>query len=96
MEEGETRNALKKGHARGALIAGLLVWTPCLQRAAGHLKHRGRVTLGPPLDVQSALLLTPVSAFEAIPALGAIILATLRRVDDGSHSSLLLLTPRAW
>ena len=56
MQEGETGDALKKRHDSGTRIEALLVRPPRLQRAAGHLKHLGRLTLGEPLGLQSAIL----------------------------------------
>jgi len=96
MQEGETRNTLKKLNDRGTLVEALLVRPPRLQRGAGHLQLLGRLTLGEALGVQIAIPLKQVSAFEAIPALGAIITATLLGIDDCSHSSLLLLKPLSW
>jgi hypothetical protein len=64
---------------------------PRLQRAARHVQHRGRLTLGAALDLQIALPHQQIGSFEAIPALMALIMATLRGMDDCSHSSLLLL-----
>ena len=77
MQEGETWHALEKRHDRGTLVEALLIRTPRLQRAAGHLKHLGGLTLGDALGVQLAIPLTQVSAFEARPALVAIFVATL-------------------
>jgi hypothetical protein len=68
---------------------------PRLQRATGHLKYLGRVTLRHPLALQVAILHKQVSVFEAIPALVAILIAPVRLLDDGSHSDL-LLKPYSW
>jgi hypothetical protein len=89
MQEGETGDTLKKGHDRGTRIKALLIRPPCLQRATGSLKHPGCLTLGDALGLQVAIPLKQRSAFEAIPALGAIIVASLRLLDDCAHSSLL-------
>ena len=78
MQEGEPWHAVKKRHDGGTLVEALLVRPPCLERAAGHLKRLGRLTLGEALGLQSAILLEELSAFEAIPALVAIIVASLR------------------
>jgi hypothetical protein len=96
MQEGETRNTLQKLNDRGTRVEALLVRPPRLQRGAGHLQLLGRLTLGAALGVQVAIPLKQVSAFEAIPALGAIITATLLGIEDCSHSSLLLLKPLSW
>ena len=89
MQEGETGDAVKKRHDRGTRIEALLVRPPRLQRAAGHVKHLGRLTLGEPLGLQIAILLKQLSAFDAIPALVAILIASLLVLDDCSHSYLL-------
>ena len=89
MQEGETGDTVKKGHDRGTLVEALLVRPPRLQRAAGHVKHLGRLTLGEPLGLQIAILLKQVSAFDAIPALVAILIASLLVLDYCSHSDLL-------
>ena len=96
MQEGETRNTLQKLNDRGTRVEARLVRPPRLQRGAGPLQFLGRLTLGAALGVQVAIPLKQVSAFEAIPALGAIIPATLLGIEDCSHSSLLLLQPLSW
>ncbi len=75
MQKGETWNAVKKRYDRGTCVEVLLVGPPGLERAAGHLQHLGRLTLGEALGVQVAILRKQVSAFEALPALVAIIVA---------------------
>ena len=95
MQEGETRNTLEKRHDRGTGIEAVRVRSPRLQRTAGHVKPLGRLTLGPPLDFQIAIPRKQVSVFEALPSLVAISMATWRLLDDGAHSSLLLLKPRS-
>src|SRR5262249_21247616 len=77
-------------HDRGTLIEALLVRPPRLQRTAGHVQHLGRLTLGHPLGFQRAIALKLLGPFEALPALRAIRMATLRILDDCSHSYLLL------
>jgi hypothetical protein len=64
-----------------------------LQRATGHLKHRGCLTLGKALGLQIAISRKQCSAFETLPALVALIVATLLVLDDGSHSDLPLRKP---
>jgi hypothetical protein len=96
MEEGETRHTLKKRHDRGALIEALLVRPPRLQCAARHVKHLCRLTLGEALGLQIAIPLTQLSAFDAVPTLMAVSIATLLILDDGAHSSLLLLKSLSW
>jgi len=59
-----------------------------LPRAPGHLKSRGRLTLGEALGLHSAILLTALRAFEAPPGLVAILGAALLVLDDGSHRFL--------
>jgi hypothetical protein len=89
MQEGETGNAVKKRHDCGMLIKVLLVCPPGLQGTAGHIKHFGRLTLGHPLGFELAIAFTLLRPFEALPALMAIRMATLRVLDDCSHSYLL-------
>ena len=64
-----------------------------MQRATGHLKHRGCLTLGKALGLQIAISRKQRSAFETLPALVALIVATLLVLDDGSHSDLPLRKP---
>src|SRR6266850_4068706 len=91
MEEGETRNTVKKRHDNGALIEVLLVRPPCLQGAARHVKHLRGLTLGEALGLQMAIPLTQFSAFDTVPALMAVNIDTWLILDDGAHSSLLFL-----
>ena len=93
MEEGETRNTVKKRHDNGALIEALLVRPLCLQGAARHVQPLRRLTLGEALGLPMALPLTQLSACDAVPALMAVIMDPLRIWDDGAHRSLLLLKP---
>jgi hypothetical protein len=90
MEEGETRYTVKKGHDRGTGIEAVLVQAPRLERAARYVKHLGRLTLGDTLGVQTIILRQQVSAFEAIPALMAILVASWRILDYYAHSDLLV------
>ena len=96
MEEGETGDTLKKRHDSWTLVEVLLVRPPRLQRAPGNLKHLGGLTLGDALGFEIAILLKQLSALDAIPALIALIIATLRLLDDCAHRSLLLLKPLSW
>jgi hypothetical protein len=96
MQEGEPRRSVKKRHDCGTLVEALLVRPPGLQRAAGNLKHLGRLTLGDALGFAIDILLKQLSAFHAIPALVTILIATLLVMDDGSHSYLLVLKPLLW
>jgi hypothetical protein len=91
MQEGETLHALEKRHDARTRVQALLIRTPGLERAAGHLKHLSGLTLGETSRLQSAILLPYLSMFEAIPALVAILVASLRRLDDCAHSDLLCL-----
>ena len=93
MQEGETGDAVKKRHDRGTRIKALLVRPPRLQRAAGHVKHLGRLTLGDALGVQLTIPCKQVSAFDASPALVAIIIATLLFLDYRCHSYLPYRSP---
>jgi hypothetical protein len=77
MQAGKPRHAVKKGRDRGAGIEAVLGQTPCLQCATRHVKHPGRLALRDPLGVQLALACKQVSAFEARPALVAIMIATV-------------------
>jgi hypothetical protein len=84
---------VKKGDNGRMLVTALLVGPPCLQRAAGYVKNLGGLTLGEAAGLQIVVLLTELGACNAIPALVAILIATLLVVDDSSHSYLLLLKP---
>jgi hypothetical protein len=89
MPEGKTGDAVKKRHDRRTLVEALVVGAPRLQCRAGHLKHLGRLTLRDTLGLQSTIRCQEVSAFEAIPALVASLVASLRLLDYRSHSDLL-------
>src|SRR2546430_708540 len=89
MQEGETGDAMKKRDDRRTLIEALLVRPPRLQRAAGHVQHLGRLTLGDPLGVQVTIPCPQVRTFEARPALVTLIMATFLVLDSRCHSSLL-------
>jgi hypothetical protein len=89
MQEGETWHALAKRHDGGTRVQALLIRPPCLERAAGHLTPLSGLTLGQASRLQSAIRLPYLSMFEAIPALVAILVASLRRLDDWAHSDLL-------
>src|SRR5712692_7582041 len=95
MQQGKAWRALKKLHDRGTRVETLLVCPPCLQRGAGNLKHCGRLTLGDALGFAVARPRKQPSAFEAIPALVAIIVASLRLLDSCAHSDL-LFHPAPW
>ena len=73
-----------------------MVRPPGLQCAARHVKHLRRLTLGEALGLQMAIPLTQLSAFDAVPALMAVIIDTLLILDDGAHRFLLLLKPLSW
>src|SRR5712671_3048567 len=96
MQEGETGDAVKKRHDRRTLVEAVRICLPRLQRAAGHSKHLGRLTLGCALSVQIAILRKQLSRFDALPALMAIITDTLLVSDDRPHGYLLLLKPLSW
>jgi hypothetical protein len=96
MQESKPRRPLKKLNDRRTRVESLLIRPPRLQRAAGHLKHLGRLTLGEALGFETALPFKQLSAFEALPALVAILIATLLVLAYCSHSYLLFLTPRSW
>jgi hypothetical protein len=89
MQEGETGNTVKKRHDSRTLVEAVRVRPPRLQRATGNVKHLGRLTLGKALSVAITLPLSPLSAFDALPALVAIIVASLLILDDCAHSYLL-------
>jgi len=72
-----------------------LVRPPRLQRATGHVKDLGRLTLGCALRLQRVILLEQVGSLAAIPALVAIIVASLRILDYCAHSAL-LCNPLPW
>src|SRR2546423_9385266 len=58
MQEGETGNTVKKRHDSRTLVEAIRVRAPRLQRAAGHVKHLGRLTLGKALGFEIAIPLT--------------------------------------
>lgn len=89
MQEGETRRTVKKCDDRGTGVETLLVRVPGLQRATGNRKGLRGLTLGEALGVQIAIRRPEGSALEALPALGAISVASLRILDYRSPSSLL-------
>ena len=89
MQEGEAWDALEKRDDSGACIEAFVVRPPGLQGAAGDLKDFRRVTLGETLSLQGARPLKQTRAFDAIPALVAIIVASWRILDDCAHSDLL-------
>jgi hypothetical protein len=80
---------VKKGHDRRTRIEAFLIRTPRLQRATGNRQDLGGLTLGDTLGLQLAIPRTQVSAFEAPPAVVAIIIATVRVLENRCHSSLL-------
>jgi hypothetical protein len=88
MQEGQP-HAVKKGDDSRVLVEALVVGSPGLQRAAGHLKRFGRSTQGESLGLQSEILIEEVSSLGATPAWVMIRIASLRLLDDGSHSDLL-------
>jgi hypothetical protein len=85
MQAGEPRRTWKKRHDRRTLVKVLLVRPPRLQRAAGHGQHLGRLALGDPLSVPRTLSCKQVSALEARPALGAIMIATVLCLNYRCH-----------
>ena len=72
----------------GAVIEPILPHPPRLQRAAGHVEPRGCLALGDPLSRQCAVSCQEVSAFEAPPALGAIMVVTVLCLAYRCPSSL--------
>jgi hypothetical protein len=90
MQEGKTRHTVQKRHDHGALIEALVVRPPGLQYGARHIKRLGRLTLGEALGLQTARPLTQLSACNAIPALLALLVASLRLLDYCAHSDLLV------
>jgi hypothetical protein len=89
MQEGESRNAVKECYDSGTRVQALLVHPPCLKRDTGHVERLGRLTLGEALGLQIMILLKALRAFNAIPALVAIIAVALCILDDCAHSYLL-------
>jgi hypothetical protein len=85
MQEGETWRTVKKRHDRRTLVKVLLVRSPCLQRAAGHVQCLRRLALGDPLGAQRAIAFPPGRALKARPALVAIMLATVLFLDYCCH-----------
>jgi hypothetical protein len=75
MQEGKTGTTVEKHHNRGTGIEAVLVRAPRLQRTAGHGQPLGRLTLGEALGVPITILPQQRSAFEALPALVAILVA---------------------
>jgi hypothetical protein len=95
MQEGKTGDTVKKRDDCRTLIEALLVRPPRLKGTAGHVQHLGCLTLREALGLQVTILRKSLRTFDAIPALVALIIATLRLWDDSSHSDL-LLTPFAY
>src|SRR5262245_50650885 len=89
MEEGEAWDAVEKRDDSGACIEAFVVRPPGRQGATGDLKDLRRVTLREALSLQIAIPLKQTRAFDAIPALVAIIVAAVRILDDCAHSDLL-------
>ena len=89
MQEGQPRSALERLNSR-VWWRALLVGSPGLKRAAGNVKRFGRLTQGESLGLQREVLIEELSTLSAIPAWGVLIIASLRVLDDGSHSDLLL------
>src|SRR5690242_12170424 len=85
MQEGETWRTVKKRHDRRTLVKVLLVHSPRLQRAAGHVQGLRRLALGDPLGAQLAIAFPQVHALKASPALVAIMLATVLGLDYCCH-----------
>jgi hypothetical protein len=94
MQQGKTGDTVKKRDDRRTLIEALLVRPPRLQGTAGHVQHLGCLTLREALGLQVAILRKALRTFDAIPTVVALIIATLRIVNDSSHSDL-LVTPFA-
>ncbi len=89
MQEGETGTTWEKRHNRGTGIEAVLVRAPRLQRPAGHIQPLGRLTLGEALGLPITILPQQRSAFEALPALMAILVALLLLLPDRAPSDLL-------
>src|SRR5438132_10187651 len=84
MKECQTGNAFNKCHDSGTGIETLLPHAPRLQRGAGNVQPLSGLTLGDTLGLQVAIPRQQLSAFEAIPALVASLIVTLRILDDCS------------
>src|SRR5262245_34197833 len=85
MQEGETWRTVKKRYDRRTLVKVLLVRSPRLQCAAGHVQCLRRLALRDPLGAQLAIAFPQVRALQACPALGALTLATMLYLDYGCH-----------
>jgi hypothetical protein len=96
MPEGKTGDTVKKRDDRRTRIEALLVRPPRLKGTAGHVQSLSCLTLREALGLQVAILRKSLRTFDAIPALVALIIATLRILDDCAHRYLLLLTPLSW
>ena len=77
------------GNGSNELIQALLIRTPCLQRAAGHVQHLGGLTLREALGFETAIPFKQLGTFDALPALVTITVAPWLRLNDSAHSSLL-------
>jgi hypothetical protein len=75
--EGEAGKTLKKLDDMGIRIEVILPRPPSLQGGAGDLKNLCRSPLGETLGVQLAISFKQVRAFQARPALVAIMIATV-------------------
>src|SRR4051812_43788559 len=89
MEERETGHTLEKRHDSGTGVKAVLIHAPCLQCAAGDVKHLGRLTLGDTLGVQIIIPSKQGRTFEARPALVTSSIAIVFVWDYRCHSSLL-------
>ena len=89
MQEGQPRSTVKKGDDSRVLVETLLIGPPGLQGASGHRKRLGRLTQGESLGLQSKILIEEVSSLGSTPAWVMLSIASLRVLDDGSHSDLL-------
>ena len=85
MPEGKTGDTVKKRDDRRTRIEALLVRPPRLQGTAGPVQSLSCWTLREALGLPVAIRRPSLRTFDAIPALVALIIATLRIWDDRSH-----------
>ena len=94
-QAGKTGDTVQKRDARRTRIAARLVRPPSLKGPAGHVQPLGGLTLREARGLQGAIRRQSLRTFDAIPAVMALIIATVRLVDDRAHRAL-LFTPFAW
>jgi hypothetical protein len=90
LQECEARTALKKlGHV-GADIEGVMPGLPRVPGGAGYLKRLGRLARGEALRLQGERALAPVGPRTPAPALMAVDMVAVWKIDDSAQGYLCL------